>query len=91
MLAERALKEAMGHHAQFAREKGMVHENAPVKEVERTSLMTQMRRKVRAKAMVKIAASTVHQSGGQARAEKEYRHSTNGRELILHGHNLQDL
>ena len=87
--AERVLREVMGQHARFAKAKGMDHGSAPAKEVERISLMTQIRRKVRAK--VKVAVSSVRPSGDQARAGKEYRHSTNGREPILHGHNLQDL
>ena len=88
--AERVLREVTGQHALFVKAKGMDHGSAPAKVVEHISLMTQMRRKV-IRAKVKVAVSSVRPSGDQARAGKEYRHSMNGRELILHGHNLQDL
>ena len=88
--AERVLREVTGQHARFAKAKGMDHGSAPAKVVEHISLMTQMRRKEN-RAKVKVAVSSVRPNGDQARAGKEYRHSTNGREPILHGRNLQDL
>ena len=89
VLAERALKEVMGHHVRFARAKGMDHGNALAKEVELTSLMTQQ--KVIKVAKVKVAVSSVRRSGDQARAEKECRHSMNGREPTRLGLSHQDL
>ena len=87
--AERVQKEVTGHHVRFARAKGMDHGNALAKEVELTSLMTQQ--KVIKVAKVKVAVSSVRRSGDQARAEKECRHSMNGREPIRLGLSHQDL
>ena len=91
-VAGKAPRGRMGPHVRFARAKGMDLGSVPAKEVEHTNLMTQMRRKQRAKVQVMVmAVSSVRRSGEQARAEKECQRSTSGRERTLHGRKRRDL